>query len=126
MDAIHPGYGFLSENVNFVKEIEKNNIIFVGPNSQTMSKMGAKDVSKNIMIENGIPVTPGYNGENQDPKVLLEEAEKIGYPVILKAVLGGGGKGMRIVRKTSEFNEMLQSCKAECKAAFNDDRIIIE
>ncbi len=86
-----------------MKAIEENNMIFVGPSSDTMDKMGAKDVSKKIMIQHGIPVTPGYNGEDQDPKVLEEEAEKIGFPVILKAVLGGGGKGMRIVWKKNEF-----------------------
>lgn len=106
-NAIHPGYGFLSENVKFVSEIEKNGLIFVGPNSKTMALMGAKDVSKKIMIEKNIPVTPGYNGESQDSSILESEADKIGYPVILKAVLGGGGKGMRIVRKKQEFQEML-------------------
>lgn len=126
VSAIHPGYGFLSENVHFVWSIEKEGMTFIGPNSETMEKMGAKDVSKKIMQEHGVPVTPGYNGESQEESQLFNECKKIGFPVILKAVMGGGGKGMRIVRKEEDFEEMLKACKIEAKNAFNDDRIIIE
>ncbi len=125
-DAIHPGYGFLSENVQFVKMAEENDIKFVGPNSDTMYKMGAKDIAKKIMVENDVPVTPGYYSENQEESHLLNESEKIGYPVIIKAVMGGGGKGMRIVRKREEFSEMLLSCRVECEKAFGDKRVLIE
>lgn len=108
--ALHPGYGFLSENVNLVQKCEENGIKFIGPDSKTMKMMGAKDVSKEIMIKNNIPVIPGYYSDNQEMTHLREESEKIGYPVIIKAVLGGGGKGMRVVKNSEEFEEMLKFC----------------
>ena len=101
--AIHPGYGFLSENAKFVKQLEENNLIFIGPPAKAIMAMGSKSESKMIMEKANVPVVKGYHGDNQDPKFLLEEARKIGFPVMLKASLGGGGKGMRIVMKESEF-----------------------
>lgn len=98
-EAIHPGFGFLSENAAFVEQCENNNITFVGPPASAMIQMGSKSASKIIMTNAGVPVVPGYHGENQDPKLLLEESKKMGFPVLIKAVSGGGGKGMRIVHK---------------------------
>lgn len=97
-DVLHPGYGFLSENADFVDLLEKKKIAFVGPPSSAIRSMGSKAESKKIMVNAKVPVVPGYHGESKDPKVLLSEAKKIGFPVMLKASLGGGGKGMRIVR----------------------------
>lgn len=91
-DAIHPGYGFLSENAGFARECAKNNIIFVGPSPEAIEAMGLKDRAKALMEEAGVPVTPGYHGDNQDPAFLKEQADKIGYPVLIKAVAGGGGR----------------------------------
>ena len=123
---IHPGYGFLSENVDLVEIAEKNNIGFIGPKSDTMKKMGAKDVAKEIMIKNGVKVTPGFYLENQNGEEMLLRSEEINFPIIIKAVNGGGGKGMRVVNNKNEFFEMLESCKAEARNAFGDDRVLIE
>jgi 3-methylcrotonyl-CoA carboxylase alpha subunit len=101
--AIHPGYGFLSENAGFVKTLQENKIEFIGPPAKAIKAMGSKSESKHIMDKAKVPIVKGYHGDNQDPQFLLNEAKKIGFPVMLKAVLGGGGKGMRIVRKESEF-----------------------
>jgi len=103
VDAVHPGYGFLSENVAFVRELEKKNIKFIGPPAEAMEKMASKSQAKKIMDAAGVPILKGYHGDNQDPNFLLAEAKKIGFPVMLKAALGGGGKGMRIVRNEGEF-----------------------
>ncbi|KAL4442833.1 hypothetical protein ABPG74_010722 [Tetrahymena malaccensis] len=124
--AIHPGFGFLSENADFADECTTNKIIFVGPPTDAIRKMGSKSESKIIMTNAKVPVVPGYHGENQDKDFLFEQARTIGFPVLIKAVLGGGGKGMRIVTKESEFFEALESAKRESLKAFKDDRVLIE
>ena len=124
--AIHPGYGFLSENAGFVKVLEENNIQFVGPPASAIDKMGSKSESKFIMDNANVPIVKGYHGDNQDPNFLLEEARKIGFPVMLKASLGGGGKGMRIVMKESEFFDQLDAAKREGLKSFSDDHMLIE
>ncbi|KAI8072988.1 carbamoyl-phosphate synthase L chain, ATP binding domain-containing protein [Gongronella butleri] len=124
--AIHPGYGFLSENADFADRVKQANIAFIGPSGDAMRSMGSKSESKFIMEKAGVPVVPGYHGENQDVKFLKEEAEKIGYPVLIKAVKGGGGKGMRIVRHAGEFEEMLESSRRESIKSFGDDKVLVE
>ena len=125
-DAVHPGYGFLSENPDFVRACEKAGIIFIGPKAESIEAMGLKDAAKKLMVDAGVPVTPGYHGEDQDTKVLKSEADKIGYPVLIKAVAGGGGKGMRKVDAAKDFEDMLASCQREAKSSFGDDRVLIE
>jgi 3-methylcrotonyl-CoA carboxylase alpha subunit len=125
-EAIHPGYGFLSENADFAQAVIDAGLIWVGPKSDSIRAMGLKDAAKTLMAEAGVPVTPGYHGEDQDPARLQAEADAIGWPVLIKAVAGGGGKGMRKVNGAGEFQEMLQSCKREAAAAFGDDRVLIE
>ena len=125
-DAIHPGYGFLSENAAFARACAENGIIFVGPSPEAIEAMGLKDRAKALMEEAGVPVTPGYHGENQDPDHLKAEADAIGYPVLIKAVAGGGGKGMRKVEEGAKFLEALESCKREAASSFGDDRVLIE
>ncbi|KAI9300175.1 carbamoyl-phosphate synthase L chain, ATP binding domain-containing protein [Cunninghamella echinulata] len=124
--AIHPGYGFLSENADFADRVKSENISFIGPSGDAMRAMGSKSESKYIMERAGVPVVPGYHGENQDVGFLKEQAEKIGYPVLIKAVKGGGGKGMRIVRHAGEFEEMLESSKRESIKSFGDDKVLVE
>lgn len=124
--AIHPGYGFLSENAKFVRQLEQEKIIFIGPPAKSIESMGSKSESKFIMGKAKVPIVPGYHGERQEPDFLLNESKKIGFPVILKASLGGGGKGMRIVRNEKEFNQMLEACKGEAMRSFNDDHVIVE
>ncbi|KAI9244939.1 carbamoyl-phosphate synthase L chain, ATP binding domain-containing protein [Sporodiniella umbellata] len=124
--AIHPGYGFLSENADFADLVTASQIEFIGPSGDAMRSMGSKSESKFIMEKAGVPVVPGYHGENQDVKFLKEQAEKIGYPVLIKAIKGGGGKGMRIVRHPSEFEEMLESSKRESIKSFGDDKVLVE
>lgn len=126
--AIHPGYGFLSENVRFAELCGSKNVKFIGPPIAAIEAMGSKSASKRIMEAAGVPCIPGYHGDTQDELFLYEKAKEIGFPVMLKAVLGGGGKGMRIVKEDSEsgFKEALDSCKREAKASFNDDRVLIE
>ena len=125
-DAIHPGYGFLSENAAFAEACADNDIIFVGPPASAIRAMGLKDEAKKLMEEAGVPVTPGYHGEDQDPDHLQAEADRIGYPVLIKAVAGGGGKGMRKVEKAEDFAAALDSCKRESSKSFGDDRVLIE
>ena len=125
-EAIHPGYGFLSENADFAQAVIDAGLIWVGPKPDSIRAMGLKDAAKKLMDEAGVPTTPGYLGEDQDPKRLQAEADKIGYPVLIKAVAGGGGKGMRRVNAAAEFAEMLLSCKREAAASFGDDRVLIE
>ena len=125
-DAIHPGYGFLSENAAFAEACAANDIIFVGPPAEAIRAMGLKDRAKALMEEAGVPVTPGYHGDNQDPDLLADAAETIGYPVLIKAVAGGGGKGMRKVDKAEDFAASLDSCKREASKSFGDDRVLIE
>ena len=125
-DAIHPGYGFLSENPDFVAAVEASGIRFVGPSADAIRAMGLKDAAKRLMIEAGVPVVPGYHGDNQDPTYLEAEAEKIGYPVLIKARAGGGGKGMRRVEEPADFRSSLESAKREAQASFGDDACLIE
>lgn len=125
-NAVHPGYGFLSEKHDFVQRLEDKGITFVGPPAEAIKAMGSKAESKRIMEAAGVPLVPGYHGESKDPQVLLEEARKIGFPVMLKASLGGGGKGMRIVKLESEFMNALEAAKNESRKGFNDDHMIIE
>src|SRR5687768_10142725 len=125
-EAIHPGYGFLSENADFAQAVIDAGLIWVGPKPDSIRAMGLKDAAKALMAEAGVPVTPGYMGEDQSPERLKCEADAIGYPVLIKAVAGGGGKGMRRVNESAEFDEMLASCKRESAAAFGDDRVLIE
>lgn len=124
--AIHPGYGFLSENAVFAEQCAKANVKFVGPPTDAIVQMGSKSASKNIMIGANVPVVPGYHGDAQDMDTLKAEAEKCGFPLMIKAVLGGGGKGMRIVHTQDEFVDMLDACKRESMASFNDDRVLLE
>ena len=125
-EAIHPGYGFLSENAEFAQAVIDAGLIWVGPKPDSIRAMGLKDAAKKLMAEAGVPVTPGYLGENQDPKRLKKEAEAVGYPVLIKAVAGGGGKGMRRVDSAKDFDEALESCKREAASSFGDDRVLIE
>jgi 3-methylcrotonyl-CoA carboxylase alpha subunit len=125
-EAIHPGYGFLSENADFAQAVIDAGLIWVGPKPDSIRAMGLKDAAKERMIAAGVPVTPGYLGEDQDPDRLQREADAIGYPVLIKAVAGGGGKGMRRVNAAAEFAEMLLSCKREAASSFGDDRVLIE
>ncbi|HZG08353.1 MAG TPA: biotin carboxylase N-terminal domain-containing protein [Allosphingosinicella sp.] len=125
-EAIHPGYGFLSENAAFAEAVEAAGLVWVGPRADSIRAMGLKDAAKALMIKAGVPVTPGYLGEDQDPERLKAEADAIGYPVLIKAVAGGGGKGMRRVNDAADFADMLTSCKREAAASFGDDRVLIE
>ncbi|XP_044266333.1 methylcrotonoyl-CoA carboxylase subunit alpha, mitochondrial [Tribolium madens] len=124
--AIHPGYGFLSENVEFAESCEKNNLIFMGPPASAIRDMGIKSKSKEIMSKAGVPIIGGYHGEDQNRAKLKEEALKIGFPVMIKAVRGGGGKGMRIAFTESEFEEALESAKSESQKAFGDSVVLLE
>ncbi|KAI7871713.1 carbamoyl-phosphate synthase L chain, ATP binding domain-containing protein [Spinellus fusiger] len=124
--AIHPGYGFLSENADFSDRVKAAHLAFIGPSGDAMRSMGSKSESKYIMERAGVPVVPGYHGENQDVAFLKEQASLIGYPVLIKAIKGGGGKGMRIVRAPDEFEQMLSSSKQESIKSFGDDKVLIE
>jgi 3-methylcrotonyl-CoA carboxylase alpha subunit len=125
-EAIHPGYGFLSENADFAQAVIDAGLIWVGPKPDSIRAMGFKDAAKKLMAEAGVPVTPGYLGEDQDPKQLKREAGLVGYPVLIKAVAGGGGKGMRRVDAPAQFDDALESAKREAASAFGDDRVLIE
>ncbi|MBO9575674.1 MAG: acetyl/propionyl/methylcrotonyl-CoA carboxylase subunit alpha [Sphingobium sp.] len=125
-EAIHPGYGFLSENADFAQAVLDAGLIWVGPSPASIRAMGLKDAAKKLMQDAGVPVTPGYLGDDQSPARLAEEADKIGYPVLIKAVAGGGGKGMRRVDAPADFADALVSCRREALAAFGDDRVLIE
>jgi 3-methylcrotonyl-CoA carboxylase alpha subunit len=124
--AIHPGYGFLSENADFAEAVIKAGLVWVGPKPDSIRAMGLKDAAKKLMADAGVPVTPGYLGEDQDPQRLKKEADAIGYPVLIKAVAGGGGKGMRRVDAAKDFDDALESCKREAASSFGDDRVLIE
>lgn len=126
VDAIHPGYGFLSENAAFCRLCEQNNIVFVGPPVGAIEAMGSKSAAKQIMEKAGVPLVPGYHGEQQDPKLLKQHADNMGYPVLLKAAAGGGGKGMRQVWKESEFFSALDAAKRESLSSFNDEIMLVE
>ncbi len=124
--AIHPGYGFLSENPDFVEAVEAAGLIFIGPSANAIRAMGLKDAAKAVMEKAGVPVVPGYHGTDQDPGHLEVEADRIGYPVLIKAVAGGGGKGMRKVDGPDAFINALESAKAEARTAFGNDSVLIE
>ena len=125
-EAIHPGYGFLSENEFFAAACEKAGIAFIGPTPAAIEKMGSKSAAKALMEAAGVPVVPGYHGDNQDPAFLAEQSKKVGYPQLIKAVAGGGGKGMRLVEKHADFMAQLEAAKRESKNAFGDDAVLIE
>ena len=125
-DAIHPGYGFLSENAEFAQAVIDAGIIWVGPRPASITAMGLKDAAKKLMADAGVPVTPGYMGDNQDPVFLAERADQIGYPVLIKAVAGGGGKGMRKVDAAADFIDALASCQREATASFGNAHVLIE
>jgi 3-methylcrotonyl-CoA carboxylase alpha subunit len=125
-EAIHPGYGFLSENADFAQAVIDAGLIWIGPKPDSIRAMGLKDAAKKLMAEAGVPTTPGYLGEDQSEERLQKEADAIGYPVLIKAVAGGGGKGMRKVEKKAEFKAALASAKREAAAAFGDDRVLVE
>ena len=125
-EAIHPGYGFLSENAGFARACEQSGIVFIGPPASAIDAMGSKSASKQIMTAASVPVVPGYHGAAQDVETLQREAEQVGYPIMMKAWMGGGGKGMRIVRSPDEFVESLQGCQREAQGAFGDDRVLLE
>lgn len=124
--AIHPGYGFLSENPEFVEAVEASGLIFIGPSSRAIRAMGLKDAAKRLMDRAGVPVVPGYHGEAQELVVLATKAREIGYPVLIKARAGGGGRGMRRVDDPDAFHEALAAAKREAKAAFGDERVLVE
>jgi 3-methylcrotonyl-CoA carboxylase alpha subunit len=125
-EAIHPGYGFLSENAGFAQAVIDAGLIWVGPKPSSIEAMGLKDAAKTLMMEAGVPVTPGYLGADQSAERLKKEADAIGYPVLIKAVAGGGGKGMRKVDKAEDFEANLQSCRREAKASFSNDEVLLE
>ncbi|HEX7887464.1 MAG TPA: acetyl/propionyl/methylcrotonyl-CoA carboxylase subunit alpha [Phenylobacterium sp.] len=125
-EAIHPGYGFLSENAEFAEAVMAAGLVWIGPPPSAIRAMGLKDAAKRLMAEAGVPVTPGYLGEDQSPARLKAEAGAIGFPVLIKAVAGGGGKGMRLVETAADFEAALASCQREAKASFGDDRVLLE
>ncbi len=126
VDAIHPGYGFLSENAGFARAVRKAGLIWVGPAPETIISMGLKDEAKRIAEEAGVPVLPGYRGKAQDAETLGKEAKAIGYPLLIKAIAGGGGRGIRLVSKASGMKDALESAVREAKAAFGDERVMLE
>ena len=125
-EAIHPGYGFLSENADFAEAVAAAGIVWIGPKPSSIRAMGLKDAAKKLMIEAGVPVTPGYQGEDQSLETLSAEANRIGFPVLIKAVAGGGGKGMRKVDRAEDFAEALASAQREGQSSFGDPRVLIE
>ena len=124
--AIHPGYGFLSENAAFAQACADADIVFIGPSARAIAAMGSKSASKDIIGKAGVPLVPGYHGESQDAALLALEAERIGYPVLIKASAGGGGKGMRIVKEPAHLRDAIASAKREALSSFGDDRILLE
>ena len=126
VEAIHPGYGFLSENAEFARAVEEAGLVFIGPTPEAIEAMGLKGRAKAIMEKAGVPVVPGYHGDKQDDRFLAGEARKIGFPLLVKAVAGGGGKGMRLVSSEAEFDAQLAAARREAKSAFADDRVLLE
>ena len=124
--AIHPGYGFLSENEAFAEACAKAGLVFIGPPASAIQAMGLKAESKQLMEKAGVPLVPGYHGSDQNPDLLKREADRIGYPVLIKASAGGGGKGMRAVEKSEDFAEALASCQREAQNSFGDQAVLIE
>jgi len=124
--AVHPGYGFLSENADFADALAASGIAFIGPPASAIRAMGSKSEAKKLMGAANVPLTPGYHGDDQTPELLHKEADQIGYPVLIKAAAGGGGKGMRLVEKSADFPDALASCKREAISSFGDDHVLIE
>ena len=124
--AVHPGYGFLSENADFADALAANGIAFIGPPASAIRAMGSKSEAKKLMGKAAVPLTPGYHGDDQTPALLHQEADAIGYPVLIKAAAGGGGKGMRLVEKSEDFPDSLASCKREAISSFGNDHVLIE
>ncbi|HZX31091.1 MAG TPA: biotin carboxylase N-terminal domain-containing protein, partial [Rhodocyclaceae bacterium] len=124
--AIHPGYGFLSENEEFAEACAANGLVFIGPTASAIRAMGSKSAAKALMEKAQVPLTPGYHGDNQDPGYLKEQADAIGYPVLIKASAGGGGKGMRLVERGEDFAAALASCQREAASSFGDDKVLVE
>ena len=124
--AIHPGYGFLSENAEFAQACQDAGLVFIGPSADAIRAMGGKSESKRLMEAAGVPLIPGYHGENQDAQFLQQQADSIGYPVLIKASAGGGGKGMRIVEQSSGFIDLLESCRREAITSFGNDQVLVE
>ena len=124
--AVHPGYGFLSENADFAKACAAAGLVFIGPSPSAIQAMGLKAESKQLMEKAGVPLVPGYHGADQDPALLQREADRIGYPVLIKASAGGGGKGMRAVEKAADFADALASCQREATHSFGSDAVLIE
>ena len=125
-DSIHPGYGFLAENDVFAEACLSKGIKFIGPRPESIREMGSKSRAKQLMQEAGVPVVPGYHGDKQDYKTLRNEAGKIGFPLLIKPVAGGGGRGMRVVRQLNELEEALTLSRSEAKNAFGDDNVLLE
>ncbi|MEH6411884.1 MAG: biotin carboxylase N-terminal domain-containing protein, partial [Hyphomonas sp.] len=125
-DAIHPGYGFLSENAEFAEDVRNAGLIWVGPPPSAIRAMGLKDEAKRLAEEAGVPVLPGYRGEAQDLKTLTSAAKDVGYPLLIKAIAGGGGRGIRLVAKASALKDELESAVRESEAAFGDGRVMLE
>ncbi len=124
--AIHPGYGFLSENADFAQACQDAGLVFIGPSADAIRAMGGKSESKRLMESAGVPLIPGYHGDNQDAEFLQQQADAIGYPVLIKASAGGGGKGMRIVEQSSDFIDLLDSCRREAITSFGNDQVLVE
>ncbi len=124
--AVHPGYGFLSENEGFAQACAAAGIVFIGPPVAAIRAMGSKSAAKALMDRAGVPLVPGYHGEDQDPQRLQEQADRIGYPVLIKASAGGGGKGMRVVERSADFAASLASCQREARSSFGDDKVLVE
>lgn len=125
-DAVHPGFGFLSENANFARALEQAGVVFIGPSPDAIEKMGDKITAKKIIKEAGVPSVPGYNGEDQSLDTLIAEAEQIGYPVIVKAAAGGGGRGMKVIKDRASAQEMIEAAKREGLSAFGSDKVFLE
>ena len=126
VDAVHPGYGFLAENADFAKACEEAGLVFVGPKSETIAALGSKSVAKNLMQESGLPVLPGYHGDDNSLATLQTQAESIAYPILIKASAGGGGKGMRIIDHPDQLEEAIKASKREAEKSFGDDKILLE
>ncbi|WDS35908.1 acetyl/propionyl/methylcrotonyl-CoA carboxylase subunit alpha [Pseudoxanthomonas sp.] len=124
--AVHPGYGFLSENAGFARACAEAGLVFIGPPAAAIEAMGSKSAAKALMQAAGVPLVPGYHGDDQSPTLLRNEATRIGYPVLIKASAGGGGKGMRVVEREADFESALASCQREASASFGDDRVLVE
>jgi 3-methylcrotonyl-CoA carboxylase alpha subunit len=125
-EAIHPGYGFLSENADFARACAAAGMAFIGPSPEAIAAMGSKSAAKALMEKAGVPLTPGYHGDRQEPDYLLAESQRIGFPVLIKAVSGGGGKGMRRVDRADDFAAALAGCRREAQSSFGDDRVLVE